>query len=321
MSPDTVRIGLADIDPADLTYRISTHRDDRLDHSIRHIGQIHPIQVLARDGALVILSGFRRVAACRAVGLAHVSALVHPDGSLDPRQRCVIAIADNATQRPLNPLETARSVALLHRQLSDPEDIRDCLSALSLPRNPAWLQQQLALSRLTDALQQHLLTGVMGTAMALELGALDPADGTALAGLFASLRLSLSRQREVLGLCRDLARRDGVAIRQVLAASGLQALLADPEADNGIKTRKLRNYLKHRRYPSLTAAEARFDQGLKSLALGPDVRLDPPPFFEGTTYRLSLSFSTVEELRRQLDAIRGKTATPQFHRLMARTRD
>jgi len=62
-------IPLADIDPRDERFRITTRRDsDDLHISIGRLGlQAEPL-VLPGASGFVIVSGFRRIAACRGLG-------------------------------------------------------------------------------------------------------------------------------------------------------------------------------------------------------------------------------------------------------------
>jgi len=62
-------IPLADIDSADECFRITTRNDlDDLCASISKLGLLNPPRVLPGASGFVIVSGFRRVAACRRRG-------------------------------------------------------------------------------------------------------------------------------------------------------------------------------------------------------------------------------------------------------------
>jgi ParB family chromosome partitioning protein len=318
MSPEAASIPLSRIDVEDITYRVSTDRDDRLSESIRDIGQLQAVRLIGQDGRYTILSGFRRVAACAALGRPHVRARIYPPQALDAPRRCLLAIGDNVGQRPLNAVETSRAVALLHRETADERALADGLQRLGFPRNPAWISQQLELAALSDPILKRLLDGTIGVAMALDLATLETADAVALTRVFASLRLGLNRQREVFGICRDLARRDRTPIREIVTGAELRRLLNDDAMDMGEKNRQFRRRLKQQRYPQLTAAEDDFSRILKSLSLGEGIRLVPPPFFEGGTYQLSIAFDSVDALSRRLQDMTDKAASPHMRRLLQR---
>ncbi len=321
MSPDVRRIPLKHIDPGDITYQISTGREDRLTESIHRIGQLQAIRLIETGGKHIILSGFRRVAACRELGHSDIAARVYPDARLGMRRRCLLAIGDNSAQRVLGAIETARAVTLLHNQLPDADAVRECLHRLLLPENPAWLRQQLALSALPGDIVEMLHSGVIGTAMALELGKLNISDAGALGRVFERLRLGLNRQREVMGICRDLARRDKMSIREILDRPPLRSLIEAADGDIGERTRRLRQQLRKMRYPDLSAAEAEFQRCIKSLALGQGIRLVPPPFFEGNAYQMTLILSSIDDLHRHLTTLAAKASSSHLHRLFTRSGD
>lgn len=321
MSYDVRRIALSQIDLDDDTYRISTERQDQLTECIRRLGQLAPIHLLDGGSRYKILSGYRRAAACMALGAGDIAARIHTAERLGRRQRCLLAIGDNSSQRPLNSVETARAVALLHRALADGAAVGDCLSALGFPRNPAWVDQQLAVAALPAELHRLMVEGVLGTAMALELGGRSLETAVALGRLFQTLRLGLNRQREVLFYLKDLARRDRCPITRILATPEIAAVLDDPDMDAGVKTAALRHRLRCLRYPALSAAESEFDACRAALGLGPHIRLDPPPFFEGNEYGIRMAFDSIEALQHRIDTLRDASASPHLRKILARTND
>ena len=78
---------------------------DRLVRSIRRIGLVHPPVVVRRRNRWVLLSGWRRIQACRALGLASipVSVLSEPDDG----RALLFAVEENAAARELSLLEKA----------------------------------------------------------------------------------------------------------------------------------------------------------------------------------------------------------------------
>ena len=55
--------------------------------------------------------------------------------------------------------------------------------------------------------------------------------------------------------------------------------------------------LKSKRFPELSKAEAAYNQKVKTLKLNPRVQIHPPRFFEGTSYRLSLTIDSRHQLK------------------------
>jgi ParB family chromosome partitioning protein len=281
----------------DAVYRITTSGAVvTLTHSIAELGVLHPPTVRRRAGGYQIVAGFRRIAACRHLGWSAVAARILPEHS--DHAACVrLAIADNSLQRPLNLIETARALALLADVAADESEWRRQAALLSLPSNPVLMRKTMALTTLPPDLQATLASGGLSLSMALELKRFGNATAASLARLFTDLKLGLNRQREIVTLLEDIARRDRTTVAKVLAQPALQAILRAPAHDRTQKAERLRRHLRRRRYPQISAASDRFDTLVRQLNLGPGVRLTPPAHFEGATYTLTILFERLEQLR------------------------
>ena len=101
------------IDIFDTRFQITTRKTiDDLLVSIQKIGLLHLPIVLETDSKMVIVTGFRRIAACRQLG--YESILVNIAEPKTPRLRLAqLSIADNASQRKLNLVEMSRAFNLL----------------------------------------------------------------------------------------------------------------------------------------------------------------------------------------------------------------
>ena len=82
----------------------------------------------------------------------------------------------------------------------------------------------------------------------------------------------------------------------------IAAILENKDSPAPQKVNKLRLMLKSKRYPELSRAEASYTQALKSLKLDPGLQFQPPPYFEGKTYRLTLTIAS----RRQLKSLQSE---------------
>jgi len=94
ITSDAVEINLIDLD--DTTFKISTDTSmDKLIESIENVGLISlPILQYKADNRYFVVSGFRRVAACRALGWQHLEARVVTETKSDLKL-LKLAIASN----------------------------------------------------------------------------------------------------------------------------------------------------------------------------------------------------------------------------------
>ena len=281
----------------DTVYRITTSDViDKLKDSIAALGVLDPPILRKKAGAYQIVAGFRRIDACRLLGRSDLRARVLPTDTDD--STCVrLAIADNSLQRPLNLIETARALNLLAGVAADETDLSRQAAGLALPGNPSLMRKIMSLTTLPAGLQTRLAAGELAMAMALELKRLDSATAESLGRLFADLKLGLNRQRELLSLLTEIARREEITMSELLNEPALQNLLSAPEIERSQKAGQLRSLLRRRRYPVMSAATAGFQDLVRHLNLGPGVQLVPPGNFEGTTYTLAITFDRLDQLR------------------------
>jgi ParB family chromosome partitioning protein len=289
-------ISLAHICAEDSTYRITTaRRSDDLKVSIAAMGLIHPPIFQRSTAGYRIISGFRRIEAIRDLGQTDLKACLLPaDCSESTRVR--LAIADNSLQRPLNLLESSRALNLLSRIAVDESHLSEMAAVLSLPDNPAMIAKIISLNTMAAPIQMGVESGALTLAMALELDRFDVNIAESLARTFIDLRLGLNRQRELLTLLNEIAKREDRPIDAVLAEEDIRKIIDNDDLDNPRKSRQLRALLYQRRYPAISEKSQRFNGMVKSMRLGDGVKLIPPGNFEGTTYTLSITFDRIDHL-------------------------
>jgi ParB family chromosome partitioning protein len=290
-------IPLNRIDHRNDIFRITTRNDvEDLAASIQSSGLITPPTVIETGSVYTIVSGFRRVTACRNMGCDDILARILGPGTrhLD----CLrLAIADNALQRPLNLIETSRALHKLSRLSDDMHQLADIADSCGLPRNHSAIRKIRDLCLLPMPVQQAILNETIQLTTAGELALLPEDVAVLLAGLFERLQLSLNKQRETMTLVAEIARRDNLSMQQVLAHESLRQIADDDTLDRAQKARQVRAFLRQWRFPRIVVAEQRFQSHLKKLKLGRDLKLYPPKDFEGDHYSLVMRFNSVERLR------------------------
>ena len=298
MEYSLANVALDGINPKDHSFRITTtHDKPSLLESIETVGLLVPPALQRRASGWIIISGFRRIQACRQAGHKTVAArLIAED--LPPLDCFRLAVIENISQRPLNLIETARVIEQLRCLCNSPQALTDELVRLGLPASRTMIDKFDRLACLGEDLQNAVLNGVIGLNVVLAIGAMPMDDQNAVYELFTRVPMSVSKQREVLALTHDIAGRDRQSVNEVLQSGRIREILADGEMDRNTKTAIIRRHLKKIRYPHLTQAETRYQEALSRLKLGPHMRIDPPEGFEGLTYTLTLRFKSRRDLDR-----------------------
>lgn len=290
----------------DARFRISTGGDaSGLAASVARVGLLVPPLAVAAGERFRLISGFRRLAACRALGWREIPLRV-PENEPSLPECARMAVAENAWSRALNLIELSRAADLLARFSPSGRVEPGEAAAAGLRGGEAFLQRIAPLCRMPQAAQAAVLEEAVSLWTALELARMPEEAAEALAGLFRRLKAGLNVQREILTHIREITLREGISVRELLSSPALAALLDDPGGDPNETTRGVRLWLRRRRYPHLSAAEERFRALLRELPLAPGLRMHPPRDFEGTRFALQLEFETAEEarlLRRTLDRL------------------
>lgn len=295
---DIQNIQLSAVALEDITYRITTNTGiDDLVPSIRQIGLIHPPIVKQTTSGYLIVSGFRRIAACRSLGWQEIPSRIL-DADFDDAQCVNLAIAENALQRPLNLIEISRSIGLLSAMIKDDDILTATASNLGLPGDPRLIDKIRKIGDLPTSIQDGILANTISLAMAAELAELAPDVGVALARVFDRLKIGLNRQRELMMLLDEIAHRENSTIVSLLNEQAIQQVLDDHNLDRVQKRQRIRDYLKQRRFPTISRARDEFDRQIKKLQLGKQISLTPPKDFEGSNYTLKLIFSRLSELEK-----------------------
>ncbi len=311
-------VRLAQIDFGDERFRITTRTDiDDLAVSIQKDGLITPPLLANNPPSFTIVSGFRRLSACRKIALEEITAgILIPE--LSSHECLRIAIAENALQRPLNLIETARSFEKLSAFVKGTSRLAESASLLGLPSNPALINKIRPLCRLPGPIQEGILSETISLAMAVELGALDPECGITFVRLFDQLKISLNKQRELVCLVKEISRMENISIQDVLDDRKLEEILNNDDLDRSQKGRKIRTLLRLRRFPRISKAEQDFEFNIKNLQLGRDIKLVAPADFEGTAYSLNLTFSNLTELKALQTRLDRIVQNPSLLKILAR---
>jgi ParB family chromosome partitioning protein len=299
-------VNLQRIDTHNDSFRITTDQQvDALMCSIKHLGLLNfPLLLEKETGYYTVVSGFRRIEACRRLNWSELKTRVL--GSDTERLKCVkYAITDNAFQRPLNIIEKSLCIMMLSAFHEDFDSLAEALKTMGLSEHPAMLKKIKIVYDMSESLQNSLLSNTIPLAMALELTGLPMHDADGFINLFNALKLSLNKQKEILMMVKEIAIREDMSVTQVLEAPYLKDILINKDLDKNQKARRIREYLKRRRYPAITSAEQSFQKHLQKLNTRKEMELIPPVNFEGSSYTLKLTFKTItdlKEIKSNLDA-------------------
>lgn len=262
-----------------------------------------------------VVCGFRRIAACRALGWERIHARICDSAAPDP-DLLLIAISDNAFHRKLNLMEQAVAAAKLSEYFKDSRALCRCAGAAGLALNPGLLEKLLELNQADGAIQEKVALDRISLTIGLALGALEKPDALMLLEIFDALNPTLNHQKEILRMVKALARLNDVTLKAVLSAEEIRAVLEDTEHDRNWKIRELKTLLRRMRYPEMVWFEKQYAAHAARLKLPEALRLIPPRDFEGNRFSFQGDFSTREDFTVLVRALERLRDHPDFIRIL-----
>ena len=313
------KISLTSIDTNNNRFQITTKTDiNELVCSIRDLGLINYPVIKEQGASFIIISGFRRIAACLRLGFSDVPVRII-DSKVDKIEIARIAITENSLQRSLNLVEQSRCYVILSEYYNDDKSMALAASSLCLQDNISLINKIKKISLLPDFIKQSILTDTISLSMAIELGELEQNTAIEFAELFVHLGLSLNKQREIIEFVKEIAIIEDISIYKVLFSDDLRNILNNDDLNKTQKTQLIRFYLKNRRYPLITKAQKKYEQLIKDLKLGRGMQLVTSKNFENTSHIISLTFNNMAELDKLKKKLNSISKSPIFKKICNRS--
>jgi ParB-like chromosome segregation protein Spo0J len=322
MTPTFEHIDINDVDLEDKQF-IVTYRPqlEALEQSIARMGVLTPVHLrrTADSNHLQLICGFKRLLACRNTAQSHVPALIYDANTLSAEQTFLLALYDNLGCRDFNAVEKGRILQRLRDVYHYDSAIltQEICPLLNLPPRLNNLQMYCTLAALDAPLQQVVAEARLPLETALWIGRQAADDRQILIALFTGLRLSRNRAREFAGTIEDLCRRDACSISECLHRLDIETMLVDTQISGPQKIERLRHALQQARHPLLNAHQQRFRTALHRLQLPAQVELQPPPYFEGDSYRVTFTFNSQQQLQHAAQGLSAAAADDGLDDLLA----
>ena len=222
-------ISLQEIDLEDETFRVSEELDCApLLESLREVGQLNPVILLERNSRKIIVCGFRRARAAKALGMPYVLGRLLPE-PLNPERAFLVALHDNLSHRQLDPLEKARAVFSLRNRFGVPDQklVRVYLPILGLNPGENVLRSYLLLHEIHPLLRRCFGEGKLTHASIAALAEMAWPVQDGIAAAMEKIRMSAGLQKKFLGLLADLGAARGNQPGSALASEEVLAIIHD----------------------------------------------------------------------------------------------
>ena len=306
-----ILLDIESIDFADRFYRYSGERNlSPLLESIRKVGVVSPLIVEYKAKSVYrLVTGFRRLQCLLDLKLQKVPALV-ADNSLSEEELLQISLQENLSVRSLNPIEISSLIHLLENNFSQTKEgiVENYFPILGYGRNPRIYDLYKPLKKMPPAWQEAIIDENVAVETAVEVADAPRDVQLAFLNLIQSLRLGRNRQREFWLLIKDIARMQNREIVQFLNSQNLREITKSEKLTSAQKAERYKTELWRLRYPRYSEVKEKFEDLLRQAKLPPDVHLQPPSYFEGEKFSLTMTFRTTDDLAEKLKILEKNNA-------------
>lgn len=275
---------------------------------IRSIEQVRllnaPLLEEGRGPHPVIICGYRRILALKALGIRTCPARVLGPRSISPPDALLTSLWDNLATRTLNVVEKAMALSRLSSFFHEGELMERFMIPLGLPRREETLALYLAIDRDLDVqVKSAIVRERLGLRSVSMLLGMKAPERRGFFSLFEKIALNLNQQVEVIELVDDLSRIGHTSTDAILGCAPIAALLSEESLNGPQKAKALVRILRGMRFPRLVEAERAFKEKVSRFALPENVRISHPPFFEDPQYRMEILFKNGSELSETLGRV------------------
>jgi len=306
-------LAIEEISLKDERFRISYYFSlEKLIHSLKEIGLIHPPLVNFRDQRFILVSGWKRVLACLELSLSPIEVLLTEEE--DELQLFLRAFYENLVTREFSLVEKSE---ILHKLLRFGEKkqkiISQYLPLLNIPSATAYLDLFLAISQFEPELKKSIHEKNMPLASVQLLAEFIPEERRLILPLL--LPLGQNKQKEILEDLQEISRKNDIPVKEILVTAEIQEILDSPKLSSLQKSERLRIALRKKKYPCYSSWKDSFDAFLRKVRWPKEIPIKPSPFFEDDTISVTLHFKNEEEFRANLSKLQEIASQEEFSKM------
>ncbi|HYA41354.1 MAG TPA: hypothetical protein VEF34_08630 [Syntrophobacteraceae bacterium] len=276
----------------------------RLEESLDRFGILDPPWLRQNGRQHIVVDGFKRLRRAKENGAQGAVCRVFPE-DCDGRELWMRRIEKKIFERELNPAEKAQIVSTL-LGLFQPGGIPPfLLSGINVSNRPEVLLSWASLSTGGPGVLEILASGDIAERAALEVAGWDKRSMDSVLSVLRTLRCSASIQVEIVERINEISFREGKSGADIIEHPRAREVLASKGLNRRQKTQAIRDLLFELRHPRFSSRRKQLERRIVALGLPHGLKIVPPPAFEGNDWRMEISFTGIEDLRKIIDSTRS----------------
>ena len=272
---------------------------EEITESIKRIGLLNPVLLFEYDNKYKIISGFKRVLACKSLCFDSISSFVFESDSISELNAFKIAVYDNISIRKLNIIEKSIILNKLknYHSLKHNEIIKDFMPIIGLEQSEKLLECYLSLSKIGNDLKEHIVNREVPIKTSSLIASVSKYKLPLISEIIIKFNLGTNKIKELVNLIDEITERDGIDIGELRSDLNLDRVIKNERMTLSQKWEKIISSLREKRFPMWSKIEKKLLRNISSLSLPKNVNLSYPPYLEGDKLRIEIEFSTSDELK------------------------
>ncbi len=189
------------------------------------------------------------------------------------------------------------------------------LDFLGIPKRGEYVDRYLQLYGACDEMKYLLVRGELHENTAFEIIKFKKSMWMDLAIFLNDIALGTKKKNLICAMLREVVGDDQTRLRQIInnaEVSKIKGLPIDPLH----RGERIFRFIEELRYPVISSYRKRFNEKLKAVGIQKDFHLILPKDFETWDFKVTVSFSSAEELKRNVDKLKNYADTKAFSDLM-----
>lgn len=277
--------------------------DQKLFDSISRIGLIDPPILLQEKDSdnFFVISGIRRILTCKKLGMKVLPCFIIQKRETKTFESFIyLSLKINQAHRELNHIEKANFLNLLDKTgIPQQIIIKKFMPELDLEKSRKIYEDILSLHSLDLHTKMRIIEWRLPLKTSVALAKYEKTDRDSIMKIADTLLPGVNRLKEIIMLLNEIALFQKKTIKDIVNLYLLD-IIEDSRSDRKNRTEKIRLKLKVLRYPKLAKQEYKWDRFLKGLHLPPEIKISPPPFYEGNEIKIEISSSSKERISHSL---------------------
>jgi len=275
----------------------------KITSSIKEVGLLNKPYVRRNiAGRIDVVTGYRRIMACRALNWEVIPCIDLSDSGLSDADLLILNLYDNICVREFNNVEKYMIIRKLlsYFSLSDIHERFMPFLGVSSRRE---IDLLLKIEDMTDDLKGYIAKGLISMKALDSLKEIKDYDLPIIIKFITELHLNFNQQLLFIEYINDISIREELDISTILAEKTFIELLDGASRNIPQRAKTLLDRLRIKRFPILVRNEKAFAKLILEVDLPPNVKIKHTPFFEGPDYILEISFKDGKKLKETIDSL------------------